>query len=202
MKKFLLLSLGLVLLLGAAKASFAATTAQVFIHVTITSGTVDITRVTGADIHFGQVLVATSAYTDGTQESQFNNSSTDVVEDFSLSASDTTGTWVYQTDAPGTAFGAIDLVRLSALWGATGVVPAPASFLADDTINGATLIESTADIFAITADAAALKGYAIPHATTGGNDRYIHFRLDTPNDGSAGQGVNVDITVTVTASIT
>lgn len=202
MKKFLLMSLGLVLLLGAAKASFAATTAEIYIHVTITSGTVDILRVNASgDISFGQVLVSSSAYTDAGQEMNIRNTSVDVYETFSLSAVDTTGIWAYQTDAPGTAFAAADLVRLSALWGATGVVPAPASFLADDTINGATLTASTTDVFAISADADTLKGFNVPHATAGGNDRYIHFRLDTPNTGSAGQGVNVDITVTITAAI-
>ena len=192
MKKLLFLGLAATMMLGLAVSSYAAD-AQVFIHVTVVSGVLGVERVSDEVIDLDQVTVGTSAYT---SEAQFRNSSDDTREDFSLSAENNVPTpWTWDTNAPGTAFGSANIARLTGLWRATGDTPDPTDFLADDVLT-TTVTESTTDIYAVSGDSDAVKGFNID----ANDSRYIFFRFDAPIAGSDNIGVRTDITVTVTAS--
>ncbi len=200
MKKALLGLLFLGLGLGIAAASYAAsTTADVYIHVFVVSGDVSIERVTvDANVYFApQIAVGTSTST--AYAVSFRNAG-DTNANWSIHAQTTFAGWAFLNDAPGTAIAAIDQCRLSALFASNATAPVMGDYLVDDVITGATVL-SSATTYAITADAAALKGYNVP--PTVGASRYLYFRFDAPITGSS--NLNTDqisnIQVTATSAI-
>jgi hypothetical protein len=193
MKK-ILLSLGLLAVAAVlTTAALAATTANVFIHVTVVTGDISITRDGAADIYFGQVVVNTTTMT--AVGTSFHNSG-DTLENWSISATNTAA-WTFLNNAPGTVIGAINEVRLSALWHSNAAAPLATDYLALDTITNAS-VQSDATHYAIPADPAGVKGFNVAPNTV--PDRYLYFRMDVPITGSTGLAVNQDFTVTVTST--
>lgn len=191
MKKLLLSAAALLMTLGIAQSSFAAS-ADVYIQITVTAGSVTITRTSAGTVDYGQFVVGTSTVL--ATPATFQNDG-DTIADWSVESPLVfTANWTAQTDAPA-PIAVVDQVRLSALF--TGALPALGDFAANDTISAAT-VACTADAYAITADAVGVKGYDVPN---GGASRDLYFRLDTPAAGSQDLNVQLTGTVTVTAAV-
>jgi hypothetical protein len=207
MKKALI---GLALLgvsLGLAAGVYAATSANVYIHVTVVSGSVSLVRDGAQDVYLNQVVVGSTTLTsytafhnDGDTQSNWSLSNT-------ISGQGAAWTFVTATGA-GTAIPAINQVRFSGIWRSNATPPAGASkfplVAGDYTINDVispTPVQSDATHFAVAGDVATVKGYNVNPAAAA--DHYLYFRFDTPLTGSTNIGTasgETVITVTVTAS--
>jgi hypothetical protein len=207
MKKVFLSLLALAGVMGLAAGVYAATTANVYIHVTVVSGSVSLVRDGAQDVTLNQVVVGSTTLTSYTA---FHNDG-DTISNWSLSntISGQGAGWTFVTaTGAGTVIPAVNQVRLSAIWRANTTPPAGASgfplVAGDYTINDVvspTAVQSDATHYAVAADPAGVKGFNVNPAAAA--DHYLYFRLDTPITGSTNVGTafgETVITITVTAS--
>ncbi len=197
MKKLSIFSLAVLVGLGLAASSFAATNAQVTIYVTVVEDGISIARLGGDNVPFGQLTVASSQVGGPIA---FRNDGT-VVSDWWLETSEfvdsgSTQTWNLVTAAPAS----INEVRLLAIWDTYPGPPVLADFAVNDALTTSS-VEPTTSVFANDAEPNDLvKGFSVP--VTGGaseRERNLFFRIDAPISGSGAMTVEQLSVVTIVA---
>ncbi len=200
MRKSLVLTAVLALSLGVAAASFAATSVNLRVLVTVSEGS-GIDNLFGDDYGFPAQAVGTTAINPNGRWIFRNVGST--TDDWQMQMSNWTDIgsnplvpgWTFLTTDPNGALPGINEVRLGALWGDAALVPVLADFTDTDMLSTA-LTACGADAFARAADPIGVKGYQVAPTL----DRSLYLMFQAPASGSDHLGMPNNLS-TLTVSI-
>ncbi len=203
MRKLFVLALGAVIALGLAASAFAVTADNAYLNVRITvvSGTLSILRTT-TDTISATGLALSSNYIFPAR-SDFQNDSTDMVEDYEIRAetgfTDGTNTWALIGGVPGTPMTNVDEARMALLWANNWDAPVTPIVLTDfETNDVVTLVNqiSTNQVFARPqAVDNGFQGFDVPVGAT----RSLFVDVDTPMVGSSSINVAMQSPLRLTA---
>lgn len=201
MKKLIVLAMALAVSMGVASVVLAASdTAQVTIHVTVTSGINDITRISSADftIGWGPMLSAASNTTvaDNDHRMIFKNTGT-TRQNWAVQVATFPG-WSYVTDGnPGAVMTVADQVRLSAVFAQYGLSYTVSDFNTADIISNTIKWSSSTALAVDGQPDAGNKGIGV----YANDERGLYVSFDTPTAASTNLGRELTATLTVTAGV-